>query len=40
VQFTENLELRFTHGEFDDLGGAPPGLLNLRGDGISLRYCW
>ncbi len=40
VQLTQNLDVRFTHGEFDDLGGAPRGLLNLDGEGISLRYSW
>jgi hypothetical protein len=40
LQFTKNLELRFYHGEYDSLGGAPRGLLNLMGNGLSLRYIW
>jgi hypothetical protein len=40
MQLTQNLDVRFTHGEFDDFGGAPRGLLTLHGEGISLRYSW
>ncbi|GEM_PF-4394841 len=40
AQITRNLDLRFTHGEFENLGGAPAGLLTLKGDGVSLRYSW
>ena len=40
LQLARNLELRFYHAQFVNLGGAPRGLLTLMGNGLSLRYIW
>jgi len=40
VQITQHSELRYTHSEFRNLGGAPGPLERLYWNGISLRWTW
>ena len=40
VQITQYSELRYTHSEFRNLGGAPDRLERLYWNGISLRWTW
>ena len=40
AQLGKNVELRYTLAQVNDLGGAPAGLLTLRGQSVSLRYMW
>lgn len=40
VQITQHAELRYTHSEFRNLGGAPGPLERLYWNGISLRWTW
>lgn len=40
VQITQHAEIRYTHSEFRNLGGAPDLIERLYTNGISLRWTW